>query len=218
MSVGCLIIANGKSIVDLLDSLHNNSCRPDCVVVVNNTGTKIENSRSYVSVCDSVDDKVMGLGVGWQLGFDKLCDLDFVYIFDCSITLNSELFECVIDASEREKNGGVFCPVVVDSIDEVVGVKSSRLKIMNRREGCVYAVRREVFVKIPMPPNLLDVSCSCDWLWYWSIRLGYKWISLMDSFVFCNRVTLQKGESCFRQSKKERSLLYELIEKCENFF
>lgn len=172
-------VINIDLLINLLKSIDINTLFPRRIIIINNSGISTDklfeiidkeityNLSSRIGVYYSQTTLV---NESLNLGITKLssdCDYvsflnDDIVLTDCFFQRNLELFQ--------NKQCGVACPRTVHSMDELQKGKVN-VKIMKRREGWAFSIRKNLLDKIPpFPAEKIATFHFDDWYWFYLIK------------------------------------------------
>ncbi len=214
LSVSAVIpVVQTELAVALIAQIAGNTKRPERIIIIDNSDEGFD-PISDISVIHIRHKERIGVNESWNIGV-SLSNMDVVAILNDDIIIGNRFFERMTQALQLKKRAAVACPMVV--LNKWFVGESDRIMIvpMLLREGCAMVIKKEILDRIPKIPKELETFCGDDWYWYWTHRLGYRWIGV-DSVRIFHYVGRSLDDLGLRDCMKgEKRKFLKIIERLE---
>lgn len=205
----------------LLKILVRNTVRPKKIIIIDNS------QKNYLppkGVSDNIDTEVhifdppKKVNESWKIGFSHSKNADIVSILNDDIILSRYFFEKILIVFDRVKDAAIVSPYTrvprgirgtrsksgTPEFPNTSSPLSNKVMSIMFRQGWAFSIRRDVLDKIPTIPDELTMFCGDDWLFLWSVNMGFKWYLMLD-----NRCFHYTGTSVAKMHFRKRTTLYE---------
>lgn len=125
----------------------------------------------------------IGVNPSWNLGI-SLSTGKYISILNNDIIINKSFFSKISDTFENNSNIGIVVPNTVSTKYIESDNNSPEIRKISKREGWAFTIRKEITDKIPPIPKELNKCFGDDYLFYWTWKLGYKIVKIMNNQIF----------------------------------
>lgn len=214
---------------NLLKILVRNTVRPKKLIVIDNS------EKNYLppkGVTDNIDTEVYSfsprkkVNESWKIGFENSKDADIVSVLNDDIIVSKYFFEkilitfngvtdaAIVSPYTRVPNNirGTRCKAGPIYFADTSSPLSNRIMHIEFRQGWAFSIRRDILDKIPPIPERLSMFCGDDWLFLWSVNLGFKWYLMLDNRCFhYTGTSVKKIEFLKRTVLREKQALLKIM-------
>ena len=223
ISVVIPFINQDKITVALIDDIARNSIRPFEIIMIDN-GSDVSIKDLLKQYNHELDityirkEKNIGVNPAWNLGISKSTG-DLICVLNNDLIISYYFFESILKLMD-DYSVGICVP---NTVGDINFVRNSTFTMpiyqdVRKREGWAFTIRKCITDKIPPIPKQLNRVCGDDYLFYWSNRLGYHNVKILNNYIYHYGSTttvkeLQEKGFDFPDKDKEKEFWFKLKQK-----
>lgn len=175
----------------ILNSIMENSIKPDTIVMIDNTECGLSNVHKYNPIPILIRKKTaLCVNESWNVGIQYAASThEFVSILNDDILLGKDFFKKILLGFEKKDKAHVICPQT--TTDELNFFQLKELKkkslfvLMKKREGWAMNWRSSMLKSLPkIPSDRIATFFGDDWLWKYSHDIGAIWIKDLSNIIY----------------------------------
>lgn len=220
---------------NLLKILVRNTVRPKRIIIIDNSGKEYHPPKG---VSDNIPTDVYRynppkpVNESWKVGFMMTKDADILSVLNDDIIVSKYFFEKILITLNGVKDASTVIPYTrvpsgirgtrsrsgTPEFPNTSSPLSNKVMPIMFRQGWAFSIRRDVFDKLPPIPDNLTMFCGDDWLFLWSINMGYKWYIMLDNRCFhYTGTSVSKMHFRKRKTLEEKQILLNILSKHPKF-
>lgn len=177
--------------MQLWEDLKRQSLRISQVVIVDNAqgldSSKLQDAPFSVLLLTPAHN--IGVNPAWNIGFRLSTDHDIIAVLNDDIRIGRQFMPKAVLALGAHPEAGVVCPLTeptfkAEDLNTNVPQSNHSIAHMTKREGWAMVIDGDLIRQMPPIPETLRTFCGDDWIWYWSHRLGRRWIKDMSNVIY----------------------------------
>ena len=183
-------VLNQIKLVDqLLGCVAKNTVLPKVVILIDDGST--ENIKGLVRKYKNLPikyirhEKPHGVNAVWNEGMFR-CKTSIYTNFNSDIIINRFFFQKIMEAFNSDHKKGIVCANTTKRFGRVNKSKNEQptFKLMKKREGWAWSIRKEIIDKIHPIPRQLITYCGDDYIFYCTKKLGYQTVKIMNNYIY----------------------------------
>lgn len=197
----------------LLYEIYDNTYTPKEVILIDNGS-----SDSYDVLCKYFvqemgykfkiiyfkNNRNIGVNPSWNFGISQSTG-KYISILNNDISITKSFFRKIINIFELNPQIGIVVPNTIDDISNNIedDYDKPEIKKIKQREGWAFTIRKDITDKIPPIPSELNKNFGDDYLFYYTSKLGYKTVKIVNNYIKHIGSVTQKAVKKIYQPNKE---------------